>query len=75
MTSKVLSQGFKSLSKILEPNSGKIDKLRSVREKLRKDLLKEKRRIIVFIDDIDRLADDEISALFRAVNLSVTFRM
>ena len=67
MTSKVLSQGFKSLSKILEPNSGKIDKLRSVREKLRKDLLKEKRRIIVFIDDIDRLADDEISALFRAV--------
>lgn len=66
-TSKVLSQGFKSLSKILEPNSGEIDKLRSVREKLRKDLLKEKRRIIVFIDDIDRLADDEISALFRAV--------
>ncbi|MCB4894841.1 KAP family NTPase [Bifidobacterium pseudocatenulatum] len=35
---------------------------------LRKNLQREKdQRIIVFIDDIDRLADDEISALFRTV--------
>lgn len=69
VTGYALAKGFKSLAKIMEPNSTKgTDKLRSIRENLRKNLQKEKdKRIIVFIDDIDRLADDEISALFRAV--------
>lgn len=69
VTGYALARGFKNLAKIMEPKSTRgTDKLRSVREKLRKNLQKEKdKRIIVFIDDIDRLADDEISALFRAV--------
>lgn len=57
-------------SKVCRKSLNRIRRNRQIairQEKLRKDLLKEKRRIIVFIDDIDRLADDEISALFRAV--------
>jgi KAP family P-loop domain len=45
-----------------------------LRERIEKLLEKEKKRIVILIDDIDRLEKDEIHAVFRLVKLTADFK-
>lgn len=58
---------FKNVGEALEPDGHDIDKLSERLVKLRKKLDESPTRIIVFIDDLDRLMDDEVVDILRAV--------
>lgn len=60
-------KAFRLVAQASNPQSDDIDKLAQRREKLKKNLSKSDSRIIVFIDDLDRLMDDEIIDMLRAV--------
>lgn len=62
-----LIQGFGDLGEALEPDSQDIKKLSERRDDLKWELNKSATRIIVFIDDLDRLMDDEVTDVMRAV--------
>ncbi|MBN1459781.1 MAG: hypothetical protein JXA57_09595 [Armatimonadetes bacterium] len=44
------------------------------KNRLESELAKTKRRVVVLIDDIDRLARDEVCAVFRLVKLTASFK-
>jgi ABC-type dipeptide/oligopeptide/nickel transport system ATPase subunit len=62
-----VAKAFHGVAKALEPNSQDIDELSKRREKLVKQLNRSQTRIIVFIDDLDRLMDDEVVDMLRTV--------
>ena len=64
---KATLKAFNGMSEALNPGNHDIDKLAQRREKLKKNLSKSDSRIIVFIDDLDRLMDDEVIDMLRAV--------
>ena len=78
ITMAVVSWGFQALSEELSndtlqggttPGRGAkaTDNLRQTRDALKRNLSSQSDRIIVFIDDLDRLLDDEIGSLIQAV--------
>lgn len=58
---------FKNLGETLEPDGRDIEKLSERLKTLKGKLRENKTRIIVFIDDLDRLMDDEVVDMLRAV--------
>lgn len=66
---KALAACFRALSDILKPGSDDIADLAKVRTKLKKTLEKKGKRVIVFIDDIDRLTDNEVCDIFRTIKM------
>lgn len=60
-------QAFGDLGEALEPDNQDIKRLSERREDLKKELEKLATRIVVFIDDLDRLMDDEVTDVMRAV--------
>ena len=60
-------QAFGDLGEALEPDSQDLKRLSERRENLKKELEKSAFRIVVFIDDLDRLMDDEVTDVMRAV--------
>jgi predicted KAP-like P-loop ATPase len=66
---KILGETFKSLSGRFAEASD----LEELKEKIEKYLREEQRRIIVFMDDIDRLNRQEIQAVLRLVKLTADF--
>lgn len=58
--SSSLIKAFSGLAKATDPTNDDIDSLARRREKLKRKLDKSPDRIIVFIDDLDRLIDDEV---------------
>lgn len=60
-------QAFGDLGEALEPDSQDLKRLSGRRENLKKELEKSAFRIVVFIDDLDRLMDDEVTDVMRAV--------
>lgn len=66
---KALAVCFRALSDILKPDSDDIANLAKVRTKLKKTLEKKSKRVIVFIDDIDRLTDNEVCDIFRTIKM------
>ncbi|WP_160319040.1 KAP family P-loop NTPase fold protein [Bifidobacterium aesculapii] len=66
---KALAACFRALSDILKPGSDDIANLVKVRTKLKKTLEKKGKRVIVFIDDIDRLTDNEVCDIFRTIKM------
>ncbi|MEK0279839.1 KAP family P-loop NTPase fold protein [Bifidobacterium mongoliense] len=65
--SSSLIKAFSGLTKATDPTNDDIDSLARRREKLKRRLEKAQDRIIVFIDDLDRLMDDEVVEMLRAV--------
>ncbi|KFI74517.1 KAP family P-loop NTPase fold protein [Bifidobacterium mongoliense] len=65
--SSSLIKAFSGLAKATDPTNDDIDSLAWRREKLKRKLDKSPDRIIVFIDDLDRLMDDEVVEMLRAV--------
>ena len=65
--SSSLIKAFSGLAKAMDPTNDDIDSLARRREKLKRRLEKAQDRIIVFIDDLDRLMDDEVVEILRAV--------
>ena len=64
---QMIAQAFKNFGEALEPDSQDIERLSERREDLERKLNKSAIRIIVFIDDLDRLMDDEVTDMMRAV--------
>lgn len=64
---KTIAKGFKEVAEVLDPSSKDVESLSKQRRKLQKKLNKSATRIIVFIDDLDRLMDDEVTDVMRAV--------
>lgn len=64
---ELVAEGFQRLSKALDPESDDIEKLAKRRDELSEMLSNFNGRIIVFIDDLDRLLDGEIVDMLRAV--------
>lgn len=62
-----IAKGFEEVGEVLEPDGHDIDKLSRRRRQLIEQLEKSPTRIIVFIDDLDRLMDDEVVDILRAV--------
>jgi hypothetical protein len=60
-------KAFAGVSKAMDPARCDIGSLSRRREKLRRKLKESQDRIIVFIDDLDRLMDDEVAEMLRAV--------
>jgi len=67
--SKLLDQYSKVLKSFKKNKS-----LEVVKNKINKKLEKQKRKFIVFIDDIDRLNDEEIAQIFQLVKLTANFK-
>lgn len=67
--SKLLSNYSKALTSFAK-NHG----LEQTKQKINKALSKQKRKIIIFIDDIDRLNDSEINQIFQLVKLVADFK-
>ena len=69
-----------SVSKLLEDYSKllksfkKNKSLEDIKNKINKRLEKQKRKFVVFIDDIDRLNDNEIAQIFQLVKLIANFK-
>jgi hypothetical protein len=59
--------------KIITGRAAEATDLEALKEKIEKHLAAEKKRIIVFMDDIDRLNRQEIQAIFRLVKLTADF--
>ncbi|MZM26226.1 hypothetical protein GT955_09115, partial [Bifidobacterium pseudocatenulatum] len=55
------------LSKLLSTKKYRTGDLHQTRSRLKYDLQSQSDKIVVFIDDLDRLLDDEISSLIQAV--------
>ena len=64
---KAIIEALKNFGEALEPNQSNIENLSNRREILKNKLYDAETRIIVFIDDLDRLMDDEITDMMRAV--------
>lgn len=65
---EAISQSFQNLSEVLSSSkTSKVDSLRRTRDALKYDLRSQTDKIIVFIDDLDRLLDDEVALLMQAV--------
>ena len=62
-----LIKDFSRLAKAMDPANDDIGTLSRRREKLRKKLKRSQDRILVFVDDLDRLMDDEVVEMLRAV--------
>lgn len=62
-----IAKGFEEVGEVLEPDGHDIDKLSGRRRQLIEQLEQSQTRIIVFIDDLDRLMDDEVVDMLRAV--------
>jgi predicted KAP-like P-loop ATPase len=62
-----IAKAFHGIAEALEPDSHDIDGLSKRREKLMKKLVRSRTRIIVLIDDLDRLMDDEVVDVLRTV--------
>ena len=62
-----ISWSFQNLSKLLSTKKYRTGDLRQTRSRLKYDLQSQSDKIVVFIDDLDRLLDDEISSLIQAV--------
>lgn len=62
-----ISWSFQNLSKLLATKKYGTGDLRQTRNRLKCDLQSQSDKIIVFIDDLDRLLDEEISSLIQAV--------
>ncbi|MCA6079927.1 MAG: KAP family NTPase [Endomicrobium sp.] len=75
----VVSLPAKLLKSILRAKSEKYDRrsksisVIDIKKELNNRLVENKRNIIVFIDDIDRLADEEIKEIFRLVRVNADF--
>lgn len=67
LSGAAIAKAFKSIEKAVDPDNQDIKQLSKRRQKLKKKLNKAKIRIIVFIDDLDRLMDDEVTDVMRAV--------
>lgn len=63
----LVAEAFRTYGKAVDPDSRDIGKLSKRREELTRQLERLKTRIIVFIDDLDRLMDDEVVDMLRAV--------
>ena len=64
---KAIADALKNFGEALEPNQSDIENLSNRREVLKNKLYDAGTRIIVFIDDLDRLMDDEVTDMMRAV--------
>lgn len=62
-----IAQAFVGLGEALEPGNQDITRLSERRKDLKKELEESATRIVVFIDDLDRLMDDEVTDVMRAV--------
>ena len=62
-----IAKSFSSFAESLEPSSEDSELLSKRRRKLEEKLKKSATRIVVFIDDLDRLMDDEVTDVMRAV--------
>lgn len=62
-----ISWSFQNLSKLLSTKKYRTGDLHQTRSRLKYDLQSQSDKIVVFIDDLDRLLDDEISSLIQAV--------
>lgn len=62
-----IAKSFNSFAEALEPSSEDSELLSKRRRKLEGKLKKSATRIVVFIDDLDRLMDDEVTDVMRAV--------
>lgn len=58
------------LSRLIDPESANVEELK---EDISEDLKTEDRRIVVFIDDIDRLAENEMAQMFQLVKSVADF--
>ncbi|WEV47563.1 P-loop NTPase fold protein [Bifidobacterium sp. ESL0690] len=67
ITSKEISAYFKKVAKALDPSNQDIGKLAKRHKQLSKALKKTSSRIIVFIDNLDRLNDGEVMEILQAV--------
>jgi predicted KAP-like P-loop ATPase len=68
--------GGKILGELSKKLSGRLAKaadLEELKDKIEKYLSAEKKRIVIFMDDIDRLDSREIQAVFRLVKLTADF--
>lgn len=63
----LVAKAFLGVAKALEPDSRDVNSLSKRREKLMRRLNRSGTRIIVFIDELDRLMDDEVVDILRAV--------
>lgn len=63
----LIASFFNNIGNYLAPDSKDLKVLAEQRRKLKRKLNATKTRIIVFIDDLDRLTDSEIAAMLRAV--------
>lgn len=66
-----VGKGFSQ--KLKEQNKEKQRDLQSIKDAISECLKKERVKIVVFIDDIDRLSDNEISAVFQLVKSQANF--
>lgn len=66
-TVKLIAILFSDIGNHLDPNRHDMQMLSKQRKKLKKKLDATKTKIIVFIDDLDRLTDSEIAEMLRAV--------
>lgn len=66
---------FQNLSKLLSTKKYRTGDLHQTRSRLKYDLQSQSDKIVVFIDDLDRLLDDEISSLIQAVKAVGDLRM
>lgn len=62
-----ISWNFQNLSKLLATKKYGTDNLRQTRNRLKCDLQSQADKIVVFIDDLDRLLDNEIGSLVQAI--------
>lgn len=66
-TVNLIASFFDNIGNYLNPGNENLKILAEQREKLKDNLNSSKIKIIVFIDDLDRLADSEIAEMLRAV--------
>ncbi|KJY49633.1 KAP family P-loop NTPase fold protein [Bifidobacterium kimbladii] len=66
-TVNLIASFFDNIGNYLNPGNENFKVLTEQREKLRDNLNSTKTRIVVFIDDLDRLTDSEIAEMLRAV--------
>lgn len=64
---QTIAKAFGNLGEALEPGNQDIERLSERRKDLKEKLEESATRIIVFIDDLDRLMDDEVTDVMRAV--------
>ncbi|WP_416517365.1 KAP family P-loop NTPase fold protein [Bifidobacterium asteroides] len=64
---QMIAKAFGNLGEALEPDNQDIDRLSERRKDLKEKLEESATRIVVFIDDLDRLMDDEVTDVMRAV--------